>query len=169
MKKILLSLSILSILLISSCGSDDGPSVNNQITIGDQTFDITNGGFIDLGESEGARQGAFALADASISISQSSFSVGTSSSIRIVLNLVALGSSLSSGTYTEGDVLSPDAGKVFFISLIQADGTSYNVDSGTINFSGSSPDFTISFDLTLEGGEKLTGGFTGTFVTQFIS
>ncbi|WP_436517755.1 hypothetical protein [Ekhidna sp. To15] len=166
MKKILLSLSILSLLLFISCGSDDGPTVNNQITVGDQTFDITNGGFIDLGESEGTRQGVFALADADISITSTpSFSVGSSSSFRIVLNLVALGSTLSSGTYTEGDVLSPDAGRVFFVSLLDADGTSYTVDSGSVEFSGTDPNFTMSFNLTLNGGTKMTGGFSGEFAT----
>ncbi|MEP1035377.1 hypothetical protein [Ekhidna sp.] len=167
MKKILLTLSILSILIISSCGSDDGVAVNNQITIGDQTFDITNGGFVDLGESEGTSQGAFALADANISVSsQSSFSIGSSSSFRIVFNLVALGTTLGSGAYTEGDVLSPDAGKVFFVSILQADGTSYNVDSGSVQFSGTSPNFTLSFDLTLDGGTQMTGGFSGEFATN---
>ena len=166
MKQLLLSISILSMIIITSCGSDDGVSVNNQITIGDQTFDITHGGFIDLGETEGTKQGAFALADAEVTISQTSFSVSSSSSIRIVFNLVALGSTLSSGSYSEGDVVSPDAGKVFFISLVQADGTSYTVNDGTINFSGSSPNFTVKFDLSLENGEKLTGGFKGEFATN---
>lgn len=167
MKKILLSLSILSLLFFASCGSDDGPTVNNQITVGDQTFDITNGGYIDLGETEGTRQGVFALADADISITSTpSFSVGSTSSFRIVLNLVALGSSLSSGTYTEGDVLSPDAGRVFFVSLLDADGTSYTVDSGSVEFSGTSPNFTMVFDLTLNGGTKMTGGFSGAFATN---
>lgn len=168
MKKILLSLTILSILIITSCGGDDDePSVNNQITVGDQTFDISNGGFVDLGESEGASQGAFALADANISISsQSSFSISTSSTFRIVFNLVSLGSSLSSGAYSEGDVVNPNAGQVFFVSLIEADGTTYTVDSGTINFSGSSPNFTVSFDLTLNGGTRLTGGYSGSFATN---
>lgn len=167
MKKILLSLSILSIIIITSCGSDDAPAVNNQITIGSQTFDITNGGFIDIGESEGTRQGVFALADADISISSgSSFSIGTSSSFRIVFNLVALGTSLEAGTYTEGDVLSPDAGRVFFVTLLQADGTTYTVGSGAVQFSGSSPNFTVSFDLTLNDGTKMTGGFSGAFATS---
>ena len=59
MKKVLFSLSILSILLISSCGSDDGgdTSVENQVTLGDEIFDINNGGFVDFGESEGTSQG----------------------------------------------------------------------------------------------------------------
>ncbi len=167
MKKILLSLSILSIIIITSCSSDDGVAVNNQITVGDQTFDITNGGFIDLGESEGTRQGVFALADADVSITSTpSFSVGSSSSFRIVLNLVAPGSSLSSGTYTKGDVLSLDGGKFFFITLLDADGTSYSVDSGSVQFSGASPNFTLSFDLTLNGDTKMTGGFSGEFATN---
>lgn len=167
MKNILLTLSILSILIISACGSDDGATVSNQITIGDQTFDISNGAFVDLGETEGTTQGAFALADADVSVgSQSSFSISSSASFRIVFNMVALGTSLGSGTYTEGDVLSPDAGKVFFVSILQADETSYTVDSGSIQFSGTSPNFTISFDLTLDGGTKMTGGFSGEFATN---
>lgn len=168
MKKILLSLSILSIILVTSCGGDDDdPVVTNQISVGDQTFDISSGGFIDLGEAEGTRQGAFALSDADISVTTTpSFSIGTGSSFRIVFNLVALGSSLSSGTYTEGDVLGPDAGKVFFVSLVSAGGTTYNVDSGSIEFSGTSPNFTMTFDITLDGGTKLTGGYSGEFSTN---
>ncbi|MEQ8627545.1 hypothetical protein [Ekhidna sp.] len=167
MKQLLLSISILSIIIITSCGSDDGVSVNNQITVGDQTFDIANGGFIDFGETEGITEGAFALSDANISISSSSFSISTSSDIRIIFSLASLGSGgLASGDYSEGDVLSPDAGKVFFIQLIKAGENTYSVTGGTIKLSGSSPNFTISFDLSLDGGDKLTGGFKGEFATN---
>ncbi|WP_420576150.1 hypothetical protein [Ekhidna sp.] len=167
MKQLLLSLSILSILIISSCGKDDGVSVSNQITIGDQTYDIEGAGFLSVGDTDGISEGVFALSDANVSISGSSFSISTSSDIRVIFNLASLGDGgLDSGDYSEGDVLSPDAGKVFFIQLIQADGTTYSVTGGKIKLSGSSPNFTVSFNLNLDGGDKLTGGFSGEFATN---
>jgi len=167
MKKLLLTISILSIIIITSCSKDDEASVNNQVSIGGQTYDIVGGGFLDLGESEGITEGAFALSDASVSISGSSFSISTSSDIRIIFNMASLGSGgLASGEYNQGDVLSPDAGKVYFIQLIEAEGTTYSVSGGTISLSGSSPNFTVSFNLNLDGEEKLTGGFSGEFATN---
>jgi hypothetical protein len=167
MKKFFI-LSFVALSFITSCGKDDGEiAVNNQITIGDNTYDVTNGAFIDLGEAEGLSEGAFAIADANITASSSSFSVGTSSTIRVIFNLASLGSGgLKPGTYSEGDVLGADAGSVFFITQIRADGTTYSVDGGTIKLSGTSPNYTLIFDLNLDGGSSLTGGFSGTFVTN---
>ena len=169
MKKITLFLSILALVIFTSCGDDDGdgPSVNNEITVGSQTYAITNGAFIDLGESEGTSQGVFAIADANITISASQLSISTSSTIRVVVQLISLGTGgLQSGGYELGDVLRPDAGQVFFVTQIRADGTDLNVDSGTVTLSGSAPNFTLQFDLSLDGGERLTGGYQGEFVTN---
>lgn len=141
--------------------------MNNQLTLGDKTYDISNGAFIDLGETEGLYQGSFGLADATISANTSSFSVGSSASIRVIFNLASVGTgSLKEGSYSEGDVLGPDAGKVYFVAQIIADGTSYTASGGTIDLRGSSPNFTVNFNLQLSGGKTLTGGFQGAFATN---
>ncbi len=170
MKKILLLLSVFTLIIFTSCGDDDGDSgvtVNNEITIGSSTYEITNGGFVDLGESEGTSQGVFGIADANISISGSQLSISTSTTIRVVVQLISVGTGGGqSGEYELGDVLRPDAGKVFFVTQILADGEVLSVDSGTVTLSGSSPNFTLQYDLNLDGGDKLTGGFKGEFVTN---
>jgi len=168
MKKVLFSLSILSILLISSCGSDDGgdTSVENQVTLGDEIFDINNGGFVDFGESEGTSQGGFILTDGAVSISGNTFSV-SQATISISFTLVSLGTGgLQSGSYPFGDVVSAGSTNAFLGAAISANGASPQVTGGTITLSGSSPNFTITLDLDLNTDEKLTGGFAGEFSTE---
>ena len=169
MKKSAIILSLFALVFIISCGDDDGGlSVNNQITIGDQTYEITNGAFIDLGSDEEGltSSGSFAIADAEIGFSPNGFSISTSNSIRIVVTLISGGSEgLTSGDYSVGDILNPSL-NTFFVQLIEADGTTYTTESGTISISGTSPNFTISFNLDLPEDQKLTGGFAGEFATN---
>ena len=133
------------------------------ITIGNETFDISSGAFIDFGVTSEAYEASFALSDATLTPRESSFSFSTSASIVIVFNLFSPGNTLASGTYTKGDEISP-SGSVFLDGVVQVNGNASSITGGTIQFSGSAPNFTVQLDVSLSSGEQLSGGYSGTYI-----
>ena len=170
MKNIFLTLSIASFLVFSSCGSDD----STQDIINELFFDGTSlvgmeGIAVDRGEDEDHYEFAFAISDGSMNYNASSggFQFSTSSQFIFSFGAASLGSSqFSTGTFEFRSVIdaAPDGNYFFSGAFVDIENSSTHlVTNGTITISGSSPDYTLQFDVTFADGKTLTGAFVGTF------
>lgn len=170
MKKIFLTLSIASLLIFSSCGNDD----STQDIINELFFDGTSlvgeeGIAVDRGQEENHYELSFAISDGNINYNASSggFQFSTSSKFIFSFGARSLGSSqFSAGTFEFRSVIDavPDANYFFSGVLVDIDNSNtHSVTDGTITISGSSPDYTLQFDVTFTDGKTLTGAFVGTF------
>ncbi len=167
---------LLGLLVLSSCGDDDDDDtqqdVVNELTVGGQAFTGTDGLIIDIGSIVTHYQYTIGISDASLDVSSSGngFRFSTSSSFLISfgaasfepdafqtgefsylssIDTVPLDNYFFSGTFTNVDT-----------------GTTLNITGGTITISGTSPNFTVQFDVDLQGGEKITGAYVGAFDIQ---
>lgn len=172
MKKILILLSIVSLAVVSSCGSDD--EVTDQLMVNELFFDGTslvgeNGISVDNGPSGDHYEHAFAISDGDINYNQSSgsFQFLTSSKFILSFGAASLGNSqFSAGVFEFRPLASsvPDTNYFFDATFIDIDNSStLSVTSGTLTVSGESPNWSLGLDLTLTGGKKVTGAFIGTF------
>lgn len=168
MKQIAFILTLFGLILIQSCGSDDGDgmSIKNQLSVKGTTYDVTHGAYVDLGTASGVTQGILAVSDGEVSIENNTFTVDGNSTVYFLANFAAVGNSLEPGEYSFSDSISGIITQAFYGVLISADGTSLEVTEGTIELSGTAPNFTMIFNISLKGGGKLTGSFKDTFTTN---
>lgn len=169
MKKILLILSVTSIALFSSCGSDDTTEeIINEIIFDGTTLVGQNGIAVDVGTNENHYEFNFAISDGNIiyNSSSSSFQYSNSSEFIYSFGAAALGNQFRTGIFEFRDVIDATPNGNFFFSGTFVDITNsdqFSVTDGTITISGTSPDYTLEFDLTLTGSRAMTGAFVGTF------
>ena len=164
MKKILLTLSILSILIITSCGKDDGGDIQvgltGTITFNGESHSIANG-VLSLRESGGNTIGEFFLADGTLEPTSTGVSTGDS---QIIISVVAVSkgtSTLAEGAYaTSTDV--PDM--YADVAVTTSDGKSEAFTGGTVDISGSGNTYTLTFDVPFGSSIELSGTVKGTFV-----
>ncbi len=170
MKNFVLFLSIISVGLISSCGNDDDTEdIINEIIFDGTTLVGENGIAVDIGDSETHYEFNFAISDGDINYvaSSESFQFSTSASFYFLFGAASLGTDqFKTGTFQFKSVIDAVPDDNFFFSTTFKEGgnsPTLSVTDGTITISGSSPNYTIQFDLTLTGGRSLTGAFVGTF------
>lgn len=172
MKKAILSLSVAAILLTSSCGSDDSTAaVVNELLFDGTSLEGASGIVVDIGATDDHYTQLFAISDGDMNYNGStgSFQFQTSSKFFLSLGAASLGNSqFSTGTFEYRQLASsvPDVSHFYSGTFVDIDNSqTLSVTGGTITISGSSPNYTLQFDLTLTGGKKLTGAYVGTFET----
>lgn len=150
---------------------EEEEEVENGIIFDGTTYVGTDGLLVDVGvEADIAPNHytrKFAISDKVLSYNSSSgnFSVRTDASFALVFGA----SSLGTDEFKTGEFqFRPSAGSVpddnfFFSAMFKANGTWTSVNGGTMKISGTSPDYTVELDITLNGGEEVTGAFVGTF------
>lgn len=165
MKKLLLTLSIVSLLIITSCGDDDDatPTVglSGTVTFNGQSYSIANGIF-SLTVDDGDAIGEFFLADGTIESNGNGGVSSSDSEIIISISATATGATtLTAGDY-ETSTNVPDL--YAFVSVVNSDGTSQSFVGGIVGISGSGNTYTITFtDVPFGQGVTLTGTVTGTY------
>ncbi len=180
MKKILPLLLIVSAVIIVSCGKDEGggadidqmtlDTTNNQITFDGTTFSPSTGVIADFGTSvmPSHYQYSFGISDGHLvaSADGKKFRFSTSNSFLLTFFAASKGmESFNAGTFEYAPVTSTVQENFFTLGTFRNIGTKQQstVTDGTITISGTSPKLTLQFDLTLTGGKKLTGSFSGSF------
>ncbi|MEO9869970.1 hypothetical protein [Ekhidna sp.] len=168
MKKLLLSISMLSILFISSCGdddSDDTPSIglSGTLNFDGQSYAIANG-FFSLSMEDGNAEGAFFFADGTIEPTNTGVS---SSDSQIIISVVATSrgtATLESGEYATSTNV-PDLYADVAVTILD-NGNPVGreaITGGSVSISGSQNTYNITFDVPFGQGVELTGSATGTF------
>ncbi len=172
MKDLLSFVLILVIGVFSSCGSDDTEEIINEILFDGKTLVGENGVAVDVGSSENHYEFTFAISDGDINHVSGSGSIqfSTSAEFYLLFGAASLGTNqFNTGTFQFKSVIDavPDD-NFFFSGSFKEGGNSQtlNVTDGTITISGTSPNYTLQFDLTLTGDKKLTGAFVGTFTLE---
>ncbi len=172
MKKIILFLSVFSILIFTSCGdNDDAPVVptvglNGTIDFDGESYAIANGVFTQSME-DGNAIGVFYMSDGTIELNASGNGV-TSSNSRIVISINATSkgtSTLENGSY-ETSTLVPDKYASVRVSTVNNSMVVNNdsVVGGEVAVSGSENTYNITFnDIPFGRGVKLTGSVNGTY------
>lgn len=168
MKKLIFVLSIASLLIFSSCGSDDGPSVglNGTVTYNGTSYTIANG-FFNLSSGSEEAIGTFFLADGILTSSSPNQVSSSDSQIFITMTARSRGSSvLTNGDYaTSTDV--PDLTVDLAITTVE-NGDQVRREAftgGTISISGSENTYNITFDASFGSGITLTGSANGTYAS----
>ena len=161
MKKLLFSLALLSIVIITSCGDDEETppvGVGGTITFDGQSYTIASG-VLTQSAITGATQVEFFLADGTVSSS------GSSSDSQIIIGIRAISEgtdTLEAGTY---EVSRQVTTKYAFVTVSTA--TVSNLQSfaeGTIAVSGSGNTYNLTFNnVSFGSGITLTGSVSGTF------
>lgn len=169
MKKIL-SLSLIGILLLQSCGKDDEPAATpgtGQLTIGDETYTLSYGYIEDYG-SNGNDSFDVDITLTSAAVDANTTTLTNFSIVYLDLNTSVEGV-LESGTYTFGEERDV---KVMVAGLVAG---GVNVDSegdfsggqgfpaidGTATVAVTGSTYTITFTLTGENDASASGTYTG--------
>ncbi|MFK7953346.1 MAG: hypothetical protein AB8B73_10915 [Ekhidna sp.] len=182
MKKLPLFIAVFFMITFLSCGEDDTvmqddeqeemeeEDVTNEIIFDGTTFVGTDGLLIDVGVESNIAPGhytrKFAISDKAISVSSSGgFSIRTNAEFALLFGASSLG---TDGFKTGEFQFRPTAGSVpdanfFFSGIFKSGSSQIAVNGGTISISGTSPDYTVKLDLTLNGGKTVKGAFVGTF------
>lgn len=169
MKKLLFLLSITSIIVLSSCGSDDSTALVNELFFDGTSLMGENGIAVDVGSSDQHYEFDFGISDGDLAYNSSSgsFQFSTSSSFVVTFGAASFGSNqFNTGTFEFRSVIDdvPENSYFFSGTFIDIENSmTLSVTDGTITISGSSPDYALEFDLILTGGKTLTGAFVGTF------
>lgn len=161
MKKILLTLSILSIVLITSCGKDDGGDVQvgltGSINFNGKSYSISNGGYSGA-NSDNIFAAIFIMSDGDIDLEEETFD----GSIFLSVLTLAEGTSFEPGNYSLSLTSEKFAGAS--VSIIDGDNQEdYSAESGTINITGSGNNYSLTFNLQFENDLELTGNVSGGF------
>lgn len=177
-----LILTVLLLIFLGSCSKDeDEPKeAQNALTFDGVSYTMVDGIVEDYGHGFLFDNGSsphynydFSLFDGEVTLIEGGYtSVGVS--IEVYAELFAPGEEFSAGTFsyvdeetaTESDV----EGKYIFadasVTIVPDTGSDvdYEAVGGSITVSGSgTTDYTIEFDLQLEGGTSLTGTYSGKF------
>ncbi len=173
MKNILFSLSILSILLITSCGKDDEVQIglSGSVSFDGNSINITNGLFGEVSE-DGEYGATFFLADAPISYNSETQQTTFEGDALISVIIFSEGDSFESGTYAVktfgGAITDGDALVIVADANNASSGGGLGV-GGTVNITGSGNTFTLTFNVDFEDDVKLSGNATGGFEIIDIS
>lgn len=166
MKNLLLTLSIFSILIITSCGSDDTSTnevgLSGTIVFDGDSYTIANGIFTQEVD-DGAAVGDFFMSDGTLTAT----STGASSSdAEIIISVTAIHEGadvLGSGAYITN---SATQDQYAFVSVTTGT-SSQSFTGGTVNISGSGNTYNVTFvDVPFGQGVTLTGTITGTYSNE---
>lgn len=165
MKKILLSLSVLSILIISSCGEDDGGSVQVGLTgtldVDGKSISITDGLFEEFNE-DGAYAATFFLADSPISFDATEEEVSFDGEILINVIIYTTGDAFKAGIY-QIDITQDEGALVIYVDENNASLGGAFASGGTVEVKGYGNTYTLTFDVDLGNEASLTGSVSGGF------
>lgn len=149
---------------------EEEEEAENEIIFDGTSYEGTDGLLVDVGVEANIAPDhytrKFAIANGAVSYeSTGNFSISTSASFALIFGA----SSLGTGEFKTGEFqFRPSAGSVpdanfFFSGMFKANGVWTSINGGTMTISGTSPDYTVELDITLNGGKTVTGAFVGTF------
>ena len=170
MKKVLFLLSIVSLVVISSCGGDDDDAtpvevgLSGTVTYDGQSYTIANGIFNQT-DDDGNAVGTFYMADGTISPGTSGGV--TSQNSTIVIGLVTVAENSSSLTNGNYDTNSNVNGMVATV-VVSVDGVgNQSFTGGDVTLSGSGNSYNITFiDVPFGQGVTLSGTVTGVYSNE---
>ncbi|ALI99150.1 hypothetical protein [Rufibacter tibetensis] len=186
MKKFSLSFKLLTLLLCSfltvSCGDDDEeelPSLENQLEYDTTIYDLTIGATADLGPvgfaSNDTHYGqVFLVTDATASKEKVTlvfytFSLGTSNfkpGRFEYANLAGMTAAQQETAYGKKNIFLESA-FVFDVNdddELDYDNEAISITKGTLNISGTAPDYMLDCDVELENGKRVRAQYTGEFI-----
>ena len=180
----LLAFASLFIISCSKDDDDDDDANNNTVVYDGTSYTMVDGLVSDYGSYDPIDLGTashynidFAIVDAVlVQVTEGDYTYwnpGENTTIWAYAELFSSGTaSFQTGTFVFIDYDTATAesieGKIFFtdVEVGVISGTSeleFEATAGTVTVSGSGTNYTISFDITLENGKKLTGGYSGVF------
>ncbi len=169
MKTLLTFFFTFFLIAISSCGSDDSTEmVVNELFFDGTSFIGGNAIAVDVGRAEDHYEFSFAISDGDINYNSSSgsFQFSTSSQFFLSFGAAASGDQFSTGEFEFRSVIdqAPDGNFFFSGTFVDIENSStLSATGGTVTITGTSPNYTMVFDVTFTGGRNLTGAFVGTF------
>lgn len=170
MKKVLFLLSIVSLVVVSSCGGDDDDAtpvevgLSGTVTFDGQSYTIANGIFNQT-DDDGNAVGTFYMADGTISPGTNGGVTSSNSTIIIGLVAVAFESStLENGNYDTNSNLNGMQANV----TVSIDGVSNrSFTGGDVTLTGSGNSYNITFiDVPFGQGVTLSGTVTGVYSNE---
>ncbi len=168
MKNILLTLSILSVLIITSCGSDDTSTnevgLSGTVVFDGESYTIANGTFA-LTVDDGDAVASFFMSDGELTVSSGTGS--TDGEIIISITAIHEGSdALGNGAYITNST-TQDQYAFVAVSTPENPTGSQSFTGGTVNISGSGSTYNVTFvDVPFGQGVTLTGTVTGTYSNE---
>lgn len=163
MKKVLFSLSILSILFITSCGKDDGASVqlglDGSITFDGTDTEMSDGLIIDFGTNDSEYNYDFYIANGAISIED--LNINVNGNTLMVIEFYNEGAAFSPGTFT----VNGSGARYCFVDIAVDDQNDF-ASGGTVTVTGSGQTYKVVFDLDFSEDRTLTGTVEGGFAIQ---
>jgi hypothetical protein len=181
---LLLAFASLFIVACEKDDDDDDDNGNNTIVFDGTSYTIVDGLVEDYGEYDPIESGEYTHWNYDFSLLDVEFTQETeegytywdapeSASFFAYAELFSPGTtSFQAGTFEfiEYDSATPENidGKFFFNEAymgikVDGDETGFEATAGTVKVSGSGSNWTIEFDLTLEGGKTAKGSYSGTF------
>lgn len=175
MKNFLFTLSIISIFALTSCGKDEGGvTLTNELNFDGTVLVGENGLISDIGvetKTPDHYTYEFGISDGALQLSSTgNFQFQTNADFALVFGASSLGTSqFNTGVFPFRSAASSVPNSNFFFdgTFIDINNNSQlSVTGGTVTISGSSPNYQVAVDLSLNGGKKVTGAFIGTFKIQ---
>lgn len=179
--KFIVLLAIASAFLMScEKDDDDDDGGSNSIVFDGTSYSIKDGLISDYGAYDTHWNYDFVLVNAALTeVTEDGYTYfdAPEATFYVYAELFSPGtSSFQTGTfqYMSYDASAEDVdGKYYFYDVTvgtrNADGTNemdYEATAGTVKVTGSGSNYTIEFDVTVEGGKTVKGSYSGTFKTE---
>lgn len=169
MKRILFILTILSVIIVTSCGSDDDPVIelglSGTLTYDGNTVTISDGLFGEVSE-EGEYAATFFISDADLSYNPSSNQANFQGEVLVNVLIYSESDAFEAGNYDvvtlDGEVADKSA-LVLFADVNNASEGGAFATGGTINIQGSGTNFTLTFAVDFDNDIELVGSVNGNF------
>ncbi|BDD11790.1 hypothetical protein FUAX_42220 (plasmid) [Fulvitalea axinellae] len=180
----LLLIALILSLYLASCSSDndDEGTTKNSVTLNDASYTLSDGLFIDYGAGQTHYNKDFYVIDGQFVQQTTNGSNGydvENAKLMIVAEMYSLGTEkFVPGTfeYIDGQTATPDDVKdisFFYPALAVIDSnddgkftqtdTSFPIKGGKVTVSGTSPNYEVSYEVTLDNGKTMKGSFSGAF------
>jgi hypothetical protein len=162
-------------LFTASCSEDDAeeelaPSVTNSVAYNGQTYEIKNGLILNYGSNASHYNNDIIVSDGTFSMEETE-----NGTFALYLELYSAGTSgFQPGTFQFAEEDDDVAESTSFFTAnsgliieTNADGVVddgdevIHITAGTVTVSGSGTDYTLVYDVTLENGKTLKGGYAG--------
>lgn len=165
-------LALSGISFFSSCSDDDDDGPSREVSYKGETYILSESFVIDYGNFyPGYTNYDFILTDGQFTSLEDEI---TNATVVVYAELISPDeNAFLTGTYTFDDSADPGDNRFFYdagILIDENDDQTINeldayieATGGTIQVSGDPYNYTLTFNLTLEGGEALTGSYAGSF------